>query len=286
MTPPGLRGAVVREWDGFSEPQGLAVKRTPAGEARVFVADRAGHAVWRLGPEAATRERVAGTGSIRDGRMPERGRAVETALRSPWGLLLDGRRLLVSMAGSHQLFGVGLESGEIELVAGTGAEAIGDGPSREATLAQPTGLCRSGDDVYLADCESSAVRKMSGDGSIRTVVGTGLFDFGDRDGVGDDARLQHCQDAAFSDGSLAVADTYNDKLKRVGPLSRACGPWPGEAGESGALREPGGVSAVESSRALGLSPASGGLWIADTGNHRIMRTAQNGSLTHVEIEEA
>ena len=59
-------------------------------------------------------------------------------------------------------------------------------------------------------------------GGVRTVVGTGLFDFGDVDGVGDDARLQHPQGiAAAQDGRLLVCDSYNDSLRWVDPAVAA-----------------------------------------------------------------
>ena len=69
---------------------------------------------------------------------------------------------------------------------------------------------------------------------------------------------------------LAVADTYNDRLKRVDPVTRKCGPWPGEAGETGALREPGGVWSDGST-----------MLVADTGNHRVAVVEPGGSLAEV-----
>ncbi len=268
----GLSGRVRREWTGFLEPQGVAVDSTGGA---VWVADRAGHAVWRLDTASGARERVAGTGAIAHDSIRPGSLAAATPIRSPWGLLLDGTRLLLSMAGSHQLFSISLDTGVLELVAGSGGEAVLDGPARGAALAQPTGLCASAGGVVFTDCESSAVRRVDADDALRTIVGTGLFDFGDRDGVADQVLLQHCQDVAWHDGFLAVADTYNDRIKRIDPATRTCEPWPGAAGRDGELREPGGVSAS----------TSGGLVIADTGNHRIVRVGVDGSLAPIEIEE-
>ena len=100
----------------------------------VFVADRAGHSVWRLGPGAGEQRRVAGTGSIAKHSIEHSGDATDTPLRSPWGLLRTDDGLLVSMAGSHQLFSLDLGddrrfshgSGSLVLVAGTGAEELRD----------------------------------------------------------------------------------------------------------------------------------------------------------------
>lgn len=200
------------------------------------------------------------------------GAATLTDLRSPWGLAAVGERLAISMAGTHQLWWLDPENGQLSLLAGTGAEEIFDGPARRAALAQPTGLAvRSDGSMAIADCESSAVR-IASDDAVVTLVGTGLFDFGDKDGSGDEARLQHCEDVAAHGQVLAVADTYNDRLKRVDPSTRGCGPWPGEAGQGGALREPDGVWSDGRT-----------LLVADTGHHRVVLVEADGALTEVRL---
>ena len=148
-----------------------------------------------------------------------------------------------------------------------------DGEAAGSALAQPTGVAPWTDDsLALADCETSAVRLVT-ERSVSTLVGTGLFDFGDRSGVGDEARLEHCEDVAVHGGVLAVADTYNDRLKLVDPLTRECVPWLGEAGEEGSLREPGGVWSDGTT-----------LLVADTGAHRVVVVDEDGSLVEVRIE--
>jgi hypothetical protein len=174
------------------------------------------------------------------------------------------------MAGTHQLWWLDPEVGVLSLLAGTGAENIADGPPLSALLAQPTGLApMSEGSLVFADSETSAIR-LASDDAIRTLVGTDLFDFGDRDGVGDRVLLQHCEDVAPHGRALAVADTYNDRLKRVDPRNRECAPWLGEAGEAGLLREPAGVWSDGDS-----------LLVADTGHHRIVRVGKDGSLGEV-----
>jgi sugar lactone lactonase YvrE len=176
------------------------------------------------------------------------------------------------MAGTHQLWWLDPASGELSLLAGTGTENIADGRPLSALLAQPTGVAPMSDGTLVfADSETSAIRLASGD-AIRTVVGTDLFDFGDRDGVGDRVLLQHCEDVAPHAGALAVADTYNDRLKRVDPHSRECAPWPGEAGQAGPLREPAGAWSDGAT-----------LLVADTGHHRIVRVDSEGSLVPLRL---
>ncbi len=104
-------------------------------------------------------------------------------------------------------------------------------------------------------------------GRVTSLVGEDLFVFGDQDGEGDVVRLQHPLGITEHDGILFVADSYNNKVKRLDPKRRAVTTWLGSGvagradgpGHSAAFREPGGVCA-------GVD----GLYIADTNNHRIV----------------
>ena len=177
------------------------------------------------------------------------------------------------MAGSHQLWRLEPVTLRLRAWAGTGGEDVTDGPLPRALLAQPTGVAAFGSRVAFADAESSSVRIADEAVGVRTVVGTGLFESGDRDGTGDRVRLQHAEDLAVHAGVFAVADTYNDRIKHVDPATREARPWPGEAGEAGALREPAGVSS-DGER----------LAIADTGNHRIVLARDDGALAEVRFD--
>ncbi len=267
---------VAAEWKGFAEPQGLARL-----DGSTFVADRRGHGVFRLDDGGGGALRVAGSGRIGEGWLAPRSPAASD-IRSPWGLsaLPDGS-LAIAMAGSHQLWRLerdrfgGFDEATLVLLAGAGGEDIEDGPAADALLAQPTGVAVTGASLAFADSESSAVRVLALDeGRVRTIVGTGLFDFGDRDGRGDEVLLQHAQDLAWRGGELVVADTYNDRLKVVDAGTRECRPHPGEAGEVGSLWEPMGVSAW-----------GDGLLVADTNHHRLCRVTADGGLVPLEIEE-
>lgn len=231
----------------------------------MHIAERRGHRVLRVGADGP--EPVAGTGRLADWRI-DGGEALARDLRSPWGLAATPDGLAIAMAGAHQLWLLD-EDGLLRLLAGTGGEAIEDGVAAGALLAQPTGVSAIGERLVFADSEASAVRELDG-GQVRTLVGTGLFDFGNRDGVGDEVLLQHCEDVAANGSRIAVADTYNDRLKLLDAQTRECRAWPGAAGESGALREPGGV-AWSAERLL----------VADTGNHRIVTVEPDGSLREV-----
>ncbi|MFE3549775.1 NHL domain-containing thioredoxin family protein [Streptomyces kronopolitis] len=207
--------------DSFNEPQGLAL--LPDG--RVAVADTVNHALRVFDPESGALETVAGTGTQWWQGSPTSGPAREVALSSPWDLAWWRDRLWIAMAGVHQLWTYDPATGTVEVAAGTTNEGLVDGPAAEAWFAQPSGLAASGERLWVADSETSAVRWVepdeSGDGYVvRTAAGTGLFDFGHRDGPAGQALLQHPLGVtALPDGSVAVADTYNHALRRYDPAS-------------------------------------------------------------------
>ena len=251
----------VPEGARFSNPQGMAL----LGEV-LYVADTGNHAIRAVDLEAAVVDTVAGTGARGVGRV-DGGPGPTVPLRSPWDVVFVGRRLFIAMAGSHQLWMYDLETGLVQAVAGTGGEGIVDGPPEDALLAQPSGIAADEDGVlFFADSETSAIRQadLITAHQITTLVGMGLFDFGDVDGEVSSARMQHPLGIAVEGGVVYVADTYNNKIKRVGTetLTVATMAGTGEPGfadgnlSSSLFHEPGGLSIL-----------GGRVYVADTNNH-------------------
>jgi hypothetical protein len=242
----------------FREPQGLAL----AGDMLV-VADRGNHAIRMIDLASGQVATMAGTGRLGEGRSAS-GDPLESDLRSPWDVLLHDQALFVAMAGAHQIWRLDLRAGRIAPHAGSGREDIADGPGPVAALAQPMALATDGERLYFADAETSSVRVTSFEpgGPVETLVGTGLFEFGDRDGEGAEVRLQHAAGLAWAPGNhrLWIADTYNHKLKTLDPATRrveTVEPFDEE------LAEP-----------MGLAAAGHYMLVADTNHHRILRVDQ------------
>jgi hypothetical protein len=253
----------------FREPQGV----TLAGDM-LIVADRGNHAIRMVDLGTGSVATMAGTGRLGTG-APSGGEPLGTDLRSPWDVLLHDYGLFIAMAGSHQIWRLDLQAGRIEPHAGSGREEIVDGAAREAALAQPMALATDGERLFFADAESSSVRVTSFEpgGPVETLVGTGLFEFGDRDGVGDEVRLQHAAGLAWGPGNhrLWIADTYNHKLKTLDPGSRRV-----ETVEpfEETLAEP-----------MGLATAGHYMLVADTNRHRILRVDQiDKRVVELEVE--
>ncbi|MFF2406233.1 NHL domain-containing thioredoxin family protein [Streptomyces sp. NPDC058092] len=240
----------------FSEPQGLAV--LPDG--RIAVADTVNHALRALDLTSGVTTTLAGTGRQWWQGSPTTGPAREVDLSSPWDVAWFADRLWIAMAGVHQLWTYDPATGTVRVAAGTTNEGLVDGPADEAWFAQPSGLASSadGERLWVADSETSALRYVERDGIgfvVRTAVGTGLFDFGHRDGAADQALFQHPLGVtALPDGSVAVCDTYNHALRRYDPAS-------GEVTTLATdLREPSDAVLVE-----------GDLVVVESARHRLTR---------------
>jgi DNA-binding beta-propeller fold protein YncE len=239
----------------FYRPQGLALDDT-----LLYVADTENHQVRVIDFQA---------------------RAVHTLdiarLNSPWDVALKTGILIVAMAGPHQIWVIDLLHDQAYPYAGTGEEERRDGAVGEAAFAQPSGLAIDRDTLFVADAESNTIRSVALPPSnlVTTVAGGNLFDFGDQDGAGDHARMQHPLGIAMHDGRVVIADTYNHKIKMLDPAS-------GEVTTIAGTGQPGHVDGAASRAQFyepgGVAVAGHIAYIADTNNH-VVRTIDLHSST-------
>ncbi|HEX9746081.1 MAG TPA: thioredoxin-like domain-containing protein [bacterium] len=241
----------------FSRPQGMAYK-----DGILYVADTDNHAIRALDLENRNVQTFGGN-AIQGNSITMTG-GPDTALSSPWDLAMDGDTMYIAMAGTHQLWSVDLNTRDFQPFAGNRHENIIDGKRLDAQLSQPSGIT-AGDDgyIYFADSEASAIRRAGKgpDGEVETLVGEGLFEFGDVDGTGADVRLQHPLGVEYYNGIVYFADTYNHKIKTLDPSTKTVKTFLGTG-------EPGGGNLL--SEPSGLAIYNNELYIADTNNHRIV----------------
>ena len=225
----------------------------------VYVADTDNHRIRTIDLAGGVVGTLAGTGEQARGLGGRGGPALQTALSSPWDLVIADGVLFVAMAGPHQVWAFDTDTRRIGPWAGTGREGRQDGSRWESAFAQPSGITASDDGrLYVADSETSSIRAIDRrTDAVETVVGLDLFEFGDVDGVGDEVRLQHPLGVTAWKGLLYVADTYNHKVKVLDPYTRRATTLAG-SGRPDVFFEPGGV-------AVGL----GWLWVADTNHHAL-----------------
>ena len=244
---------------GFFRPQGLALD----GDF-LYVADTENHLIRRVDLKTDAVETIAGTRRQARGE-PGGGPARTVDLNSPWDLQLVGRTLYIAMAGPHQIWRLDLEQNAIAVFAGAGREGRKDGSLAEARFSQPSGITSDGRMLYSADSESSVIREIdTNKGEVRTLVGGNLFESGDRDGYGDEVRLQHPLGLVSFGNKILIADTYNHKIKELDPRKRSVRTFLG-SGKPG-QKDGGSASFYEPA---GLSVANGKLFVADANNHAI-----------------
>ncbi len=209
----------------FNHPRGLT-----AVNDKIYVADTDNHAVRMIDMTTKNVTTLAGNGRRGVNRMLNHADAKTISLASPWDVAVmpgtDGQKsegqpsdrlqLVIASAGLHQLHLYDFASNTVTLLAGNGGEDIIDGPAKSAELAQPSALQVVGDAVYFLDAETSSLRVLK-DGKIKTLIGTGLFDFGLKDGLYPNALMQHAQGFTYvpgeSGGRFYIADTYNDAIR-------------------------------------------------------------------------
>ncbi|KAM9424238.1 NHL repeat-containing protein 2 [Pholidichthys leucotaenia] len=277
----------------FNSPQGVAIK----GDA-VYVADTENHLIRKIDLSEGRVSTLAGVGV--QGTDKEGGAmGLEQPISSPWDMTLgsaggtEDNVLWIAMAGTHQIWALFLADGKLpkgsESKAGTCVRWAGSGSEEnrnnayphKAGFAQPSGLAVAREEpwscLYVADSESSTIRSVAlKDGAVKLLVGgerdpLNLFAFGDVDGKGVDAKLQHPLGVAWAteQSLLYVADSYNHKIKVVNPKTKQCSTLAGtgEPGDTLGLEfnkscfsEPGGICVGEGGKLL---------YVADTNNHQI-----------------
>jgi thiol-disulfide isomerase/thioredoxin len=256
----------------FYRPQGMAL----TGET-LYIADTENHLVRAADLASGEVRTIAGIG--RQAGWGELGGAsLETPLNSPWDLVAINSLLFVAMAGSHQLWILDLVRSLAVPYAGSGREARLDGSIDDAAFAQPSGVAVHDETMFVADSESNIIRAIAlpPTNMVRTIAGGDLFEFGFRDGRGDDARFQHPLGVTWARERLFVADTYNHRIRTLVPSTGVVTTFAGNGTEGhtdGALSEsafyePGGLSAT-----------SGALFVADTNNHAIRCVPFDGGPT-------
>ncbi|XP_062352290.1 NHL repeat-containing protein 2 isoform X2 [Cinclus cinclus] len=279
----------------FNSPQGIAIKNNV-----IYVADTENHLIRKIDLELQVVTTVAGIGV--QGVDKEGGaKGEEQPISSPWDVVLgssisgtqEDDVLWIAMAGIHQIWALMLEGGKLpkgsDLKKGVCLRFAGSGNEEnrnnayphKAGFAQPSGLSLAPEEpwscLFVADSESSTVRTISlKDGAVKHLVGgerdpLNLFAFGDVDGAGINAKLQHPLGVTWDKKRklLYVADSYNHKIKVVDPKMKNCATLAGtgEAGDvvgssftQSAFNEPGGLCVEESGRLM---------YVADTNNHQI-----------------
>ena len=168
----------------------------------------------------------------------------------------------------------------IETIGGA-AGAADDGPASAARLLQPEGIAIDGaGNVYVSDAGDNRVRKISPNGMIATVAGTGAAGFAGDGGPAIAAQLNHPYGIALDvSGNLFIADLGNSRIRKVdgsGVITSVVGggPTPPYAGRP--VR--GADARLLSPRNIAFDPV-GNMYVSDFDAHLVYKVDRAGMLT-------
>lgn len=280
-----MAGNGIRGFSGDGGPANRAQLAVPNGVAvdrdgNVYIGDYSSYRVRKVDP-GGTITTVAGAGP---GYPGDGGPATQVYLSVPKSVFRDKNGLLyIAESASHRVRRVD-PGGEITTIAGTGIGGFsGDGGlAVNAQLNEPFGVTVDPDgNVYIADTHNHRVRKVTPDGKITTLVGTGASESSAGDnGPAGAADVRYPIGLAIGgDRSLYVAGS-SDRIRRIDPagvITTTAGT--GTRGASG----DGGPAGQAQFAAPGhiCFDRLGNLFIADIRNNRIRRIDQAGTITTV-----
>jgi sugar lactone lactonase YvrE len=263
-------------------PSGVAVDSA----GNLYIADSNNQVIRKVAAGTGTISTVAGNGT--SGFSGDGSAATSAELAHPFGIAVDSvGNLYIGDTDNQRVRMVAAGTGTITTVAGNGSVGYsGDGgAATSAQLYSPYGVAvDSAGNVYIADVLNNAIRKVAaGTGTISTVAGTGTLGYSGDGGAATSAELHYPDGVAVdSAGNLYIADSYNQRIRRVaagtGTISTVAGN--GTLGYSG---DGGSATSAELNYPDGITvDSAGNLYIADTDNQVIRKVvAGTGTISTV-----
>jgi len=206
------------------------------------------------------------------------GPAASSRFDDPFGVALDSQgKVFVADAGNSNRIRTIAPDGSVATFAGS-KEGFVDGKGTAAAFHTPSALAFDHEgNLYVADTGNHAIRKIAKDGTVTTLAGNGTR--GELDGIGRAARFNGPVGLAVDDaGIVYVADTYNDRIRRIGRdgnVTTIAG-----SGKPGLADGLAAAASFDTPSALAVT-TNGTLYVADTGNNAIRRIATDGSVTTI-----
>jgi YD repeat-containing protein len=262
-----------------------ALLRRPSGiafgsDGSLYIADKSNQRVRRVDLDGIITT-VAGNGEV--GFGGDGGLATAASLNDPSDVAVgpDGS-LYIADLGNHRIRRVAPDGVINSFAGGSTFPALGDGgPATSAWLIEPMGVAIGSDgSLYIAEASQHLIRRVGPNGIITTVAGSGSQGNSGDGGPALQAGIGYPYGVAVGpDGSLYIADSYNDRIRRVAPsgtITTVAG------GSTNLLGDGGPATAAQLDRpyrvALGRD---GSLYIVDYGHNRIRMMRPDGIITTV-----
>jgi hypothetical protein len=278
----GIAAGTGDEAQGCPDTSDNDALGTPRGvefaDGRLFVTDQTTNCIRFIHPDGSF-ERIGGHPDGKPGLSGDHGPATSARLREPSDIAVgqDGS-IYIADTGNHRVRRV-TPQGVMLTFAGTTEGFSGDGgPAESAQLSSPRDLAVMPDgSLLIADTGNHRIRRVAPDNTITTVAGgTGIGPAGD----GDPARAAQLSAPAavlpLTNGGFLIADTANNRVRRVTPLGAiftVVGSIPGATGDGGLARD----AQLTAPTGLVKRPG-GGFTVADTGNSRVRDITDVGAV--------
>ncbi|KOF01369.1 hypothetical protein OB69_17950, partial [Roseivirga seohaensis subsp. aquiponti] len=223
-----------------------------------------------IGKNAVTK--YAGSGEVGQ----DNGALLSATFNIPLGITRDeDDNLYVTDLFNHVIRKVS-NSGHVSTIAGTGAIGYVDGTASEATFNEPSSIViDSHGNLYVADRENHAVRKISLSGEVSTFAGNGQRGY--MDGQGTSAQFSRPTELAIdSNDNIYVTDQSNYRVRKISPegvVSTIAG-----NGDSGYVDGDGTIA--QFSQLTGITvDLNGNIYVSDYDNHRIRKINPQGNVS-------
>ena len=264
---------------GASVPLSPGIVSDPAGN--VYFASQQLHTIYKVSTGGVI-TRIAGTGEA--GFSGDGGSALDAKLNQPQGLTIDASGNLFIVDTHNQRVRKVSPDGTITTVAGNGFSGYsGDGgPATSAQLNFPLNIAvDAAGNMFILDTNDQCVRKVDPSGTINTVAGDGTAGYSGDGGPATSAQLNNPNGIALdASGNLYIADTNNSRIRKVGSdgtITTVAG-----TGTAGYLGDGGPATKAQLNSPIGVAlDATGGLYIADTNNHRVRKVSTTATITTV-----
>jgi streptogramin lyase len=251
----------------FNEPSGVVVD----GDDNVIVADKYNQRIRKITPQGHV-STLAGSGE----RGHRDGEGIVAQFYYPFGVAVDGDgNVIVTDWYNHRIRKI-TPQGHVSTLAGNGIRGHRDGGGSVAEFNYPFGVTVDGDNnVIVADMSNHRIRKITPQGQVSTLSGTG--EGGHRNGEGAFAQFDRPYGVAVNgDGSIMVADTNNHCIRKITPkghVSTLAG-----TGVKG-HRDGEGTTALFNYPSDVAVDREGNLIVADRYNHCIRKITQQGHVS-------
>jgi len=243
----------------FGAPLGVAVDSS----GNVYVADHGNHRIRKITPSGnVTTLAGSGAAGYTDGQ------GTGASFNFPAGVAVDANgNVYVGDFMNNRVRKI-TPSGNVTTLAGSGTASYADGQGTAASFNYPAGVAvDSGGNVYVADHYNHRIRKITPNGNVTTLAGSGIAGYDDWQGLA--ARFNNPVDIAVDgSGNVYVADIGNHRIRKITPSGNVAT----LAGSGTASYDDGQGTAANFNAPYGVAvDGSGNVYVADKSNNRIRK---------------